>query len=96
MELKFDPQNPNYEYITTEAAAKKALNLLAEEPMLGIDVECVGLNPHLDKLLLVQIGSDEKSYIFDARKLDLSKIPEYKKVIEKTKVIKILHNGKYD
>jgi DNA polymerase I len=96
MSLKFDPDNPKYEYITTPDQANKALEELEKEPVLGVDVESTGFKPYIDTLLLVQIGSEKKSYIFDTRQVNLKTIPKYKKLLENPKSIKLAHNGKFD
>ncbi len=96
MQLKFDPDNPNFEYIKTPEALNKALEALEKETVIGIDVEATGLDPYTSKLLLVQIGKEDISYIFDARKLDLKEYPRFKELIESSKRIKLLHNAKFD
>ena len=96
MELRFDFAKPNFDYITTEAQADKALEELEKEQILGVDIEGTGFDPYTKTLLLVQIGGPEKSYIFDARKLQLKDLPRFRALLENSKVIKLLHNGKFD
>lgn len=96
MELKFDVKKPDYEYITDKKAAVNALNALSSEKVIAVDVEASSLDPYLGTLFLVQIGTPTKAYLFDARKVDLKKIPEYKKLLENEQVIKILHNSTFD
>ncbi len=96
MELKFNPDKPEYEYIRTEEAANKALDVLEKEKILGIDTEGTGLDPHTAKVLLVQVGNETMSYIFDAHKLDLAKNERFKKLLENPKTLKILQNAKFD
>ncbi len=96
MELQFNPDKPKYEYITTLDQANKALEALEKQEVLGVDVEGAGLDPRLDKLLLVQIGAENISYVFDARKLELNKISRLKKLLENPKAVKLTHNGKFD
>jgi DNA polymerase-1 len=96
MELKFDPDSPKYEYVTTPKQLDKVLELLEKEKVVGVDVESSGLDPYTDTLLLVQIGTEDISYVLDARKLNLRESPRYKALIENPKIIKIMHNGKFD
>ncbi|HSX39531.1 MAG TPA: DNA polymerase [Candidatus Saccharimonadales bacterium] len=96
MELKFNPDKPEYEFIQTLDAANKAFDALEKEPIIGLDVESTGFDPYTDKLLLVQIGTASKSYIFDARKVDLKEMPRFKEFIENPKILKLMHNGKFD
>jgi DNA polymerase I len=96
MELRFDPDNPQYEYITSPDHANKVIEELKKEKIVGVDIESTGLDPYTSTLLLVQIGTAEKSYIFDARILSLKELPQYKELLEDTKVLKLMHNGKFD
>ncbi len=96
MEFKFALDNPPYEYITEYSQGERALLELAEMPILGLDIESTGLDPYTSHLLLVQIGDANKSYIFDARILDLKNLPKLKEICENTKVIKLMQNGKFD
>ncbi len=95
-ELKFDPQNPEYVYITTVEEANKAIDDLEKEKALGVDVESNSLDPFQTMLLTIQIGNDHKTWIFDARLLNLREIPRFKSLLENPQIIKILHNGKFD
>lgn len=96
MNLPFDPDNPKYVHVATPKQVDEALDVLEKEPVIGIDIEGTGLDPYTSKLLLVQIGNEEVSYIFDAQKLDLKEIPRLKAFLEDSKRIKLLHNAKFD
>ena len=96
MQLRFDPDHPKYEYITEASRAEEVLKLLEKEQILGVDIEGTGLDPYTSTLLLIQIGTPEISYVFDARTLKLGEIPLFKQILESNKVLKLLHNGKFD
>lgn len=96
MDLKFDPKDPQYEYITDLEGVNSAIAVLEKATVIGVDVEGTGLDPYMDKMLLVQVGTEDKSFIFDARKLDLGRIAGFKAVLENPKIIKLTHNGKFD
>lgn len=96
MELKFDPENPIYVHVTTESQYNEALEDLEKQKVVGVDIEGTSLDPYSSILLTVQIGTSEKSYIFDARALKLVEMPRIKSFLEDPKIIKILHNGKFD
>ncbi len=96
MELKFDPQNPKYEFITTGSRAEEVLKILANEKIIAVDVETTDLNPYTGTLLLVQLGTPEISYVFDAREINLCDFPLYKELLENPKYLKILQNAKFD
>lgn len=82
--------------MTTENQYNEALEDLEKQKVVGVDIEGTSLDPYSSILLTVQIGTPEKSYIFDARALKLAEMPRFKKFLENQKIIKILHNGKFD
>ncbi len=96
MELKFDQKNPKYEYVVDMEQAAKVLDILEKTKVVGIDVECTSLDPYSSTLLTVQIGTEDTSYIFDARKLDLKNFQRFKDFLENTAILKIFQNGKFD
>lgn len=96
MELKFSFSDPKYEHITNMDQLKKAVEILEKQPMVGIDIEGTGLDPYIDKLLLLQIGTEEVSYIFDAQIMPLYGVEPLINLLENPKIIKLMHNGKFD
>lgn len=96
MELKFDPENPVFTHVVNQDQLNEALEDLEKQKTVGVDIEGTGLDPYHSTLLTIQIGTSEKTYIFDARELDLTEFPRFKEFLENSKVIKILHNGKFD
>lgn len=96
MELKFDPSNPNFEYITEMKRAEEVVELLFKEKAIGIDTETTDLDPYYSTMLMIQVGTEDISYIFDARTLDFTNFPRFKELLETKSVIKILHNAKFD
>ena len=93
MNLSFDPQNPPFDFVDTNDKAKKAIEELEKESVIAVDSEASDLDPYLAKLLLVQIASDKKAYVFDVRKVDCS---IFKRILEDSKVLKLLQNAKFD
>jgi len=89
----FDSKNPTYDFITDQAALEKAVAEISKHEVISVDTEATGLDPYLAKLLLVQVGTPEKAYVFDARKLDFKPL---KSLLEDPKHLKILQNGKFD
>ncbi len=88
-----NPQDPNYEYINDQARLEEVCEkILAKEVRLAVDVESDGLDPHTLTLLMVQVGTAEKAFIFNA-KLELTPL---KRLLEDPKIQKILQNGKFD
>lgn len=58
---------PNYTYITTEEGARNAMSLLNNYPIHAIDTETTALNPYEAKWTLLQVGVQDKSFVFDVR-----------------------------
>lgn len=58
---------PNYDYITNEGDAKKAMSFLANYPIHSIDTETTGLDMYEAKISLIQIGVNDKVFVFDVR-----------------------------
>lgn len=96
MKLKFDPEDPKYEYVTNQKEAQNAVEKLKKEKIIGVDIESTGFDPFRSHLLLVQISTDKVSYIFDAREMDISEIKGIKSLLENKQVIKLMQNGKFD
>ena len=61
MTLKFDPENPAYEFVDTEVGLKKAFEDLSNEKVIAVDTECTDLDPYTSKLLLLQIAKEDKA-----------------------------------
>ena len=96
MEFKFDPENPKYEYITERSHYDKVIKELEGVNVVSVDTETTGFDPHTCKLLLFQISSPDKSYIIDARALNIADLPEIRDILEDQKKIKLLQNAKFD
>ena len=58
MELKFDPENPKYEYITERSHYDRVIKELENVNVVSVDTETTGFDPHTCKLLLFQIWED--------------------------------------
>lgn len=93
MNHSIDTKNPNYEYVTDSRRAAEVAELLKKEKYLGVDIEASELDPYMAKLLLVQVGTREISYIIDAQKAD---VQPFKAIFENPSILKILQNAKYD
>lgn len=58
---------PNYEYITTEDSARKAMSFLDNYPIHAMDIEATALNPYEAKWTLLQVGVSDHAFVFDVR-----------------------------
>ena len=85
----------NYIIVKDNKGIREIYDVLKDDELLGIDTENTGLDPYTGNPLLLQIGNSEVCYIIDTYipGLDYSPI---KKLLEDEKMVKILHNAKYD
>jgi DNA polymerase I len=84
-----------YVYVKDNKAAERAVDYLLQHDRLAYDTEATGLNliGGFSRLLLMQLGTEEVTYLFDARTIDTSILRE---PLESEKILKILHNAKFD
>lgn len=88
-------EKKNYVYIDNDKEAEKAVDYLCGFRRLGYDTETTGLEiiGGKDKLLLMQLGTEEIAYLFDARKINTEIL---RTPLESPDILKILHNAKFD
>ena len=96
MELKLDPNKPQYEYIQTREQGEKALDELEKAEFISIDCEATALDPYFAKVLVVQVGTEDKSFIFDTHGTGLAEYQRFKDLLQNPKKLKLLHNAKFD
>lgn len=75
-------------YINTNEILEKAVAILANQKMIGIDTEFIRRDTYYAKLSLIQISTLEEIYIIDPIKLDISSLKE---ILISQKIIKIFH-----
>jgi len=88
-------QKTEFIYIDTDAEAEKAVDYLCGFKRLGYDTETTGLEiiGGKDRLLLMQLGTEEVAYLFDPRKINTEIL---RRPLESPDILKILHNAKFD
>jgi DNA polymerase-1 len=89
----------NHEEGIVEIKKPRFLELLQEfasEELLSIDCETSGLDPHSDKVLMLQIGTLEKQLVIDTRNLGYLSLLELKKLLENPNIKLVGHNIKFD
>ncbi|MBD3260541.1 MAG: hypothetical protein GF334_02515 [Candidatus Altiarchaeales archaeon] len=84
-----------YVYIKDDVHATEVIDHLSGFNRLGYDVETTGLNiiGGEDRLLLMQLGTEEVAYLFDPRKMDPMLLQG---ILEDPNILKIGHNLKFD
>jgi DNA polymerase I len=85
----------DYIYIESDKEAERAVEYLLQFERLGYDTETTGLDVigGSAKLLLMQLGTEDSTYLFDARTVNPQIL---KPIIESRSILKILHNAKFD
>src|SRR5262249_42953040 len=83
---------PDVALITGADELQAALPALLAEPWLGLDTETTGLDPHRDRLRLVQLATRDGAYVIDAFQLDVCALAP---VLEGGAVL-VGHNLKFD
>jgi len=90
---------PNYTYINNEADAREAMSILDAYPAYAIDTETTALNPFEAKWELLQIGVQDKAFVFDVR-CDTERSSLHPSVLNPILAapdkLKILQNAAYD
>lgn len=81
-----------WRYITTREDALETIEQINKCEEISIDVETNGLNPLINRLLLVQIGLPEIVFIYDARFIDVGEILKQLN----PSITCLFHNGKFD
>jgi len=64
--------------------------------VVAVDTETMGLNPHRDRLCLVQISAGDGDAHLVRLKKDQYKAPNLKKILGDPKVLKIFHFARFD
>lgn len=65
-------------------------------PMVAVDCETMGLNPHRDRLCVVQLsGGDGNAHLIQIAK-GQTEAPNLRAMLENPKVLKLFHFGRFD
>lgn len=65
---------------------------IADAPFIALDTETSGLDPHTEKLLLIQFGTAEKQALVDAEAVDAHLV---KRIFEDDRIV-VMHNASFD
>ncbi len=87
---------PAYKLVTTVDELAGVVPSLAAEPVIGLDTETTGLDPHTSKLRLLQLASPEQVVIIDCFALDPGKVEPLVGLLTAGSPVKIAHNAKFD
>jgi DNA polymerase I-like protein with 3'-5' exonuclease and polymerase domains len=82
-----------YQYIKQPADLLNIIPTIMSERTWGLDCETTGLDPHKDKIILLQIGTIHKQYVLDMRTVPIEPLIPF---LTSTSIGKIGHNAKFD
>jgi len=86
---------PNYEYITKTEDALRVIEKIERYPIIEVDTETTGLDPLIDRVVLLQLGIIGKSFVFDVRDGNVNPII-FKPVLGSNKHLKLLQHAAFD
>ena len=87
--------HPQYEYITRTEDALRVIEKIERYPIIEVDSETTGLDPLVDRVVLLQIGIIGKSFVFDVRDGNVDPTI-FKPVLESNKHLKLLQHALFD
>jgi len=77
----------------TESNKEECLRHLSGQERIGLDTETTGLDPYLNDVVTVQIGTVRQQYVIDTRFTDPSFLRD---ILESDSIEKVLVNAKFD
>src|SRR3954467_7023695 len=92
----------NYELIKTSDELRKAIEILATQPVVGLDTETTDLDPYTSRLRLIQLATTDRVYIVDfdhfanGNSTQSDALAPLRKLLTSPRPIKIAHNAKFD
>lgn len=88
--------NISYKLITTPEEIPPIAEELRAQPVVGVDTETTGLDPHTSRLRLLQLATPQTSYIVDCFRFPPEQLAPLLELIAANQPIKIAHNAKFD
>lgn len=88
-----DVFNVNYHYITHQDDVKYLLDYLMNKRAQNFDTETTGLDPMKERVILAQIGDEERQFLIDPRTCDLSYLKPF---FTSQEIKKVGHNMLFD
>jgi DNA polymerase-1 len=74
----------------------KVLETLEGVPVLGLDLETTGLDPHTSRARLLQLATSETSFVLDLFQLPRESLGSVLDLLTDESVLKVAHNAKFD
>lgn len=84
-------------YITEVEELSKKIRLLDDKPVIGVDCETNGLDPHTKDIKLLQLSDSENTLVINTQKIGYDAVAHYvRPFLEDKNIVKTLHNAKFD
>jgi DNA polymerase I len=87
-----EEKTTNYRLVSTPEDLAEAVEELGKAQEIGVDIEATGLSPRDDSMRLIQLATDDETFILDAFETDISPLTE----ILEDGPVKIFQNAKFD
>ena len=85
-----------YTLVERAAGISDAVKQLCSQPVIGLDTETTGLDPHRSKLRLIQAAVPGQVFVFDCFKLSRDSLNPFLELLITPQPLKIAHNAKFD
>lgn len=92
----------NYQVIQNADELRKAIEILATQPVVGLDTETTELDPYTSRLRLIQLATTDRVFIVDfdhfanGETAKSEALAPLRRLLAAPKPIKIAHNAKFD
>ncbi|HEX7334730.1 MAG TPA: DNA polymerase [Pyrinomonadaceae bacterium] len=89
----------NYELIKNPDELRKAIEIIATQPVVGLDTETTELDPFTSRLRLIQLATPERVFIVDFDHFangNAGALDPLRRLLAAPRPIKIAHNAKFD
>jgi DNA polymerase I len=85
-----------YQLVTEAHELPRVAEALIAEPVIGLDTETTGLDPHTSKPRLIQVATPTTSFIIDLFRMPAGALTPILDCLAAPRPIKVLHNAKFD
>lgn len=86
----------NIKYIDAPTKVDEALEVLERHTEVGFDTETTGLDPLIDKILLIQVGTPTFQFVFNVNEIGHENVIRILNYLKQPEIVKVAHNAKFD
>ncbi len=84
----------NYTFIESDQELAQVCAKLAQEPIIGVDLEADSMHCFQEKICLIQIATEEEAFLVDP--FIISDFSEFSDILQRDDIIKIFHGSDFD